>query len=154
MRRFVIASVIAIWASAAVAVGVDELVLEDPAQEALARDIMKEVRCLVCQNQSIEDSDADLARDLRLIVRERIAAGDNEQGVKDYLLARYGDWILLRPPFNARMMLLWLAPAFILIAGGIIVYRRGRKGVSGPLDPLSAEEEARLKAILDAEDKK
>ncbi|MDA5192715.1 cytochrome c-type biogenesis protein [Govanella unica] len=147
MKRLILMAGFALWATAALAVGVDEQVLPDPAQESAARDIMKDVRCLVCQNQSIEDSDADLARDLRAIVRERVAAGDDVAGVKSYLTARYGDWVLLRPPFNGRMLALWLAPFLIMVGGGIAIYRRTRIRRAPP-PPLSREEEARLRDLL------
>lgn len=138
----------------AMAVGVDETVLPDPAAEAAARDIMKEIRCLVCQNQSIEDSDADLARDLRQIVRERVAAGDDAPAVKAYLVDRYGEWVLLRPPFSARMALLWFAPALLVIAGGlfILVRLRRRRAPTAP-QPLDPAEAARLRALIEGEDR-
>ncbi|WP_300302747.1 cytochrome c-type biogenesis protein, partial [Ferrovibrio sp.] len=85
--------------------------LADPALELRAREVSRELRCLVCQNQSIEDSNAPLARDLRRIVRERILAGDSDQAVLDYLVARYGEWVLLKPRFNLQNLLLWLGPA-------------------------------------------
>lgn len=110
-------------ATPAVAVGVDEASLEDPALEAEARAIMAGVRCLVCQNQSIEDSNADLAKDLRRIVRERLAAGDDRVEIEAYLVARYGDWILMRPPVNRYTALLWALPLVLLIGGGIAVRR-------------------------------
>src|SRR3546814_6390241 len=86
-------------------------VLADPKLEARAHEISREIRCLVCQNQSIEDSNAPLAADLRRIVRERLAAGDSDRAVRDYLVARYGDWVLLKPRFNLQNLLLWLGPA-------------------------------------------
>jgi len=107
--------------------------LKDPAQEARARDISAELRCLVCQNQSIDDSDADLAKDLRRLVRERIAAGDSNQGVKDYLVARYGEFVLLKPSFSIRNALLWLLPFAVLIAGFFATRRLFRAA------PASAE---------------
>lgn len=107
----------------AFAVGVDEAPLEDPALEAEARAIMAGIRCLVCQNQSIEDSNADLAQDLRRIVRERLAAGDGRAEVEAYLVARYGDWILMRPPVNRYTALLWALPLLLLIGGGLAVRR-------------------------------
>ena len=103
----------------AFAVGVDEAPLEDPTLEAEARAIMAGIRCLVCQNQSIEDSNADLAQDLRRIVRERLAAGDGRAEVEAYLVARYGDWILMRPPVNRYTALLWALPLLLLIGGGL-----------------------------------
>lgn len=133
----------------ALAVGVDEKTLSDPVQEAAARDIMKDLRCLVCQNQSIEDSDADLARDLRALVRERIAAGDSPDQVKSYLVQRYGEWVLLRPPFSTRTAVLWLGPGLVLVVAILILWRtRRRIRRSGP-QPLTPEEEARLRVLLD-----
>ncbi len=140
-----------LWCSPVMAVGVDEQTLP-PTQEAVARSIMKELRCLVCQNQSIEDSDADLARDLRSIVRERVAAGDDEAGVKSYLTERYGDWILLQPPFNARMAVLWLAPFLIIGLAAFLLWRRARFKTGMPdmaPAPLTADEQAALDRLLD-----
>src|SRR5262249_49804138 len=91
--------------------------LKDPALEARARAISRDLRCLVCQNQSIDDSNADLAHDLRLIVRERLTAGDSDQQVKEYLVARYGDYVLLEPPLKAKTLVLWFAPALLLVLG-------------------------------------
>ncbi len=108
----------------------DEM-MADPAQEARARHIGESLRCLVCQNQSIDDSDADLARDLRLIVRQRIAAGDSDEQVKSYLVARYGDYILLRPPFKPVTYILWLGPPGIAAFAGFLAFacfRRRRTG--------------------------
>lgn len=137
----------------AAAIGVDEKQLDDPALEAQAREIMKELRCLVCQNQSIEDSNADLARDLRVIVRERLEAGDSPDEVKTYLVDRYGDWVLLKPPFNVRTALLWAGPLLLLLLAGFAAWRFVRgPAVSARPEPLSAEEEARINAILDRKD--
>lgn len=128
--------------------------LADPALEARARTISKELRCLVCQNQSIDDSDADLAQDLRMLVRERLMAGDSDQQVLDYITARYGDFVLLRPPFETATWLLWLAPfAVILIGGGAIILaiRRNRAGTAphAASQALDSEEQSRLEKILD-----
>ncbi len=123
--------------------------LADPAAEARARDISRTLRCLVCQNQSIEDSNAPLAQDLRQIVRERVSAGDDDEAVRRFLVARYGDWVLLKPPFKGATLLLWLGPVLILAAGGAAVallYRRQRRQTAAPA-PLSAEEAARLAAL-------
>jgi cytochrome c-type biogenesis protein CcmH len=129
------------------AIGVDARILADPQAEARARALMEELRCLVCQNQSIADSDATLAEDLRQIVRERIVAGDSDAEVKAYLVQRYGDWVLLEPPFNAATLLLWLGP-FLLLCGGLIVYlRRTRQSLIDPT-PLSAVERAALEKRL------
>lgn len=138
----------------AAAVQPDE-VLPDPAQEARARELSKELRCMVCQNQSIDDSDAPLARDLRLLVRERIQQGESDQQVMDYLVARYGEFVLLRPTWHGANVILWLAPFAVLVFGGIglvVAYRRRavQAETSGApaAAPLSAEEEARLRAAL------
>ncbi len=111
--------------------------LADPALEGRAREISKELRCLVCQNQSIDDSDAELAHDLRILVRERVAAGDSDGEVVDYVVSRYGDFVLLRPPFKVATYALWLGPAVILVIGLVAVavyYRRRGAGRSGPRD--------------------
>ena len=125
-------------------------VLQDPALEARARDISKHLRCLVCQNQSIDDSEADLAHDLRVLVRQRLAAGDTNQQVIGYIVSRYGDFVLLKPPFEVATWLLWGGPGLILLVGlwGVGRYMRRQAGMTTP-PPLSAEEEHRLAAILD-----
>ncbi len=125
--------------------------LPDPVQETRARELSRELRCLVCQNQSIEDSNAPLARDLRRIVRERVVAGDSDGAVLDYLVQRYGEWVLLKPRFNAQTLLLWLGPVFLLILGGGIVftlYRRQAKAPVAAAAALNAEEQRRLDALL------
>ena len=125
-------------------------VLADPAQEQRARDIGRGLRCLVCQNQSIDDSNADLARDLRRIVRERITAGDSDAEVVAFITDRYGDYVLLRPPVNAVTIGLWTAPALILLAGGagaLAYLRRRRRAAPPEAQPLSAEERARLRQL-------
>jgi cytochrome c-type biogenesis protein CcmH len=137
-------------ASAAGAVQPDEI-LDDPALEARARAISQDIRCLVCQNQSIDDSDADLARDLRLIVRERLVAGDSDAEVKQFLVARYGDYVLLEPPVKPSTYVLWFGPAAILLvaAGGIGQFFRRRRARSAAPPPLTAEERQRLATLLD-----
>jgi cytochrome c-type biogenesis protein CcmH len=139
-----------LWAGPALAVGADETMLPDPAQEVRAREIMEDLRCLVCQNQSITDSNADLARDLREIVRERVAAGETDAQVHQYMVDRYGDWILMKPPFNIRTALLWLAPALMLVLGGFGAWAfiRRQRPPSQP-QALDADEQARLRALLD-----
>ena len=131
-------------ASAALAVEPDE-VLKDPAQEARAREIGRELRCVVCQSQSIDDSNAPLARDLRLLVRERIVAGDTNAEVLDYVTARYGDYVLLKPRMSAGTLLLWLSPLAFLFAGGGVafVYLQERKR-RAPQTALSEDEQKRL----------
>ncbi|MBS4048213.1 MAG: cytochrome c-type biogenesis protein CcmH [Alphaproteobacteria bacterium] len=125
--------------------------LADPAQETRARELSRELRCLVCQNQSIEDSNAPLARDLRRIVRERVVAGDSDGAVLDYLVQRYGEWVLLKPRFNTQTFLLWLGPVLLLMLGGGIVftlYRRQAKAPVAAAAALNAEEQRRLDALL------
>jgi cytochrome c-type biogenesis protein CcmH len=130
----------------ALAVQPDEI-LPDPALEARARALSSELRCMVCQNQSIDDSDAPLARDLRILVRERLKAGDSDDKVLDFLTARYGEFVLLKPRFSVRTALLWLAPLAILLAGAaaLVVALRRRRIVSPALpEPLTADERRRL----------
>jgi cytochrome c-type biogenesis protein CcmH len=129
--------------------------LEDPAQEARARDISGEIRCLVCQNQSILDSNADLAKDLRQIVRERIALGETDDEVRAFLVERFGDWVLLDPPFKMTTLFLWLGPALIFLLGAfaMLVFLRSRnREVDGekPIK-LSAEEEAKINELLNSD---
>ncbi|MFJ5370221.1 cytochrome c-type biogenesis protein CcmH, partial [Bosea sp. CER48] len=129
MRSLLLAFGIVLLALAgAQAVQPDEI-LKNPVQEQRARAISGGLRCLVCQNQSIDDSDAPLARDLRLLVRERIVAGDSDKAVVDFVVARYGDFVLLRPPFNARTALLWAAPFVILLLALAFVWRLSRRRV-------------------------
>ena len=137
----------------AAAVQPDEM-LEDPVLEARAREISQELRCLVCRNESIDDSNADLARDLRLLVRERLVAGDTDAEVRQFLVDRYGEFVLLKPPFSAANAALYLFPAIAFFGGlGIVlVYLRRRAG-SGhrrevPDTPLSDDEKRRLDSIL------
>src|SRR6266542_3871425 len=142
------------------AVQPDEI-MPDPAREARARDLSRELRCMVCQNQSIDDSDAPLARDLRLLVRERIATGDSDGQVIDFLVARYGEFVLLKPRFTPHTLLLWLLPPLALIGGGLALwfYSRRRSNAGSAADPsllhMTEEEEARLDRLLaaDAPDK-
>jgi cytochrome c-type biogenesis protein CcmH len=141
-------------APAAHAVQPDE-VLSDSALEMRARALSKELRCMVCQNQSIDDSDAPLARDLRILVRERLQAGDSDREVTDFLVARYGEFVLLNPRFSGHTALLWLGPAAILLFGalGLFVLARrrnaGRESASVEPAKLTPAEEARLTEILD-----
>jgi cytochrome c-type biogenesis protein CcmH len=149
---------IALVASApAHAVQPDE-VLSDPALEARARALSKELRCMVCQNQSIDDSDAPLARDLRLLVRERLQGGDSDRQVIDFLVARYGEFVLLKPPFTWHTALLWLGPPATLIGGMLVLFliarRRSRYGLTDVTRPeggeLTPAEEARLDQLMGA----
>ena len=144
-----------VFASPARAVLPDEI-LADPAKEARARELSKELRCMVCQNQSIDDSDAPLARDLRLLVRERVSAGDTNSQVIDFLVARYGEFVLLKPRFNSHTMLLWLLPPLVLLGGGMALWATGRRRTAGAapdatVAPLNAEEQQRLAALLSSE---
>ena len=134
-------------ASPALAVQPDEI-LKDPALEARARALSRELRCMVCQNQSIDDSDADLARDLRLLVRERISAGDTDQQALDYITARYGDFVLLDPPFKATTVLLWVGPLLLLMVGAWVLMRvlRARRRLAAPA--LTDDERRRAEALL------
>jgi cytochrome c-type biogenesis protein CcmH len=159
MRRSLITFAFAfavLAAPAAHAVQPDEI-MADPAKEARARDLSRELRCMVCQNQSIDDSEAPLARDLRLLVRERIAAGDSDNQVMDFLVARYGEFVLLKPRFNPHTLLLWLVPPLALLGGGFALwhYSRRREQSSGASEDstakLTAEEQARLEQLMAAE---
>lgn len=152
MKGLLLGLFFALAALPALAIGVDEP-LADPGLEAKAREISKGLRCLVCQNQSIEDSNAPLAADLRRIVRERVTAGDDEAAVQAYLVERYGQWVLLRPPFEPATWVLWLSPFVILATGtAVILLRRRRPAPAAAPAPLSAEERARLEALLRGEE--
>jgi len=143
------------WALPSAAVEPDEI-LDDPRLEERARELSKIIRCLVCQNEAIDSSNADLARDLRILVRERLVAGDSDQDVLDYLVARYGDFVLLEPPMHPGTYLLWFGPLVLLLIGGaaVAVYfarqRRQPKAVGAA--PLSVEEQERLERLLASED--
>ncbi|HEY8624219.1 MAG TPA: cytochrome c-type biogenesis protein [Casimicrobiaceae bacterium] len=145
-----------IGSSVGYAVQPDEI-MSDAAQEARARELSRELRCMVCQNQSIDDSEAPLARDLRLLVRERIAAGDSNTQVIDFLVARYGEFVLLKPRFESHTLLLWLLPPLGLAGGGLALWahvRRRAKAASQENDSsfkLTAEEEARLEWLISAD---
>jgi cytochrome c-type biogenesis protein CcmH len=140
-------------ASAAYAVQPDEI-MSDPAKELRARDLSRELRCMVCQNQSIDDSEAPLARDLRLLVRERIAAGDSDAQVLDFLVARYGEFVLLKPRVEPHTLLLWLLPPLALAGGGVALWINGRRrsksaaAAAGSTVKLTADEEARLQRLI------
>lgn len=126
--------------------------LKDPAQEEKAREISDNIRCLVCQNQSIMDSNADLAKDLRSIVREQVAAGKSEAEIHEFLVSRYGDWVLLNPPFKARTFILWASPAFVFLLGGYFMFlflrRKNDKEADTKSAPLTEEEQAELNKLL------
>ncbi len=123
----------------------DEL-MKDPVLEARARALSAELRCMVCQNQSIDDSDAPLARDIRILIRQRIAEGESNDAVRSYLVSRYGDFILLKPPFKLETLLLWLSAPLTLCAG-LAAVLLARRRAPGATQSLSAEEEAQLAAL-------
>jgi len=150
--RAILLSLTLLAAAPAFAVQPDE-VLPDPALETRARALSQELRCLVCQNQSIDDSDAQLARDLRILLRERLKAGDSDQQVLDFLVARYGEFVLLRPPLAWHTALLWLAPGLLLVAGALAIVlaarRRSKPVLTEPA--LTAQERDRLRRLMDQE---
>ncbi|UFX43020.1 cytochrome c-type biogenesis protein CcmH [Bradyrhizobium sp. 41S5] len=151
-----LAATLVLGAMPARAVLPDEI-MADPAKEARARELSKELRCMVCQNQSIDDSEAPLARDLRLLVRERISAGDSDSQVIDFLVARYGEFVLLKPRLNEHTLVLWLTPPLALLLGGFALWRLGRRkanpaaGGGDSTPELTSDEEARLQRLLAAE---
>src|ERR1700730_8732778 len=152
-----IAVAVSLLAVPARAVQPDEI-LNDPVLEARARTLSQELRCMVCQNQSIDDSEAPLAKDLRVLVRERLTAGDSDKQVIDFLVARYGEFVLLRPRLSAHTALLWLAPFGGVLLGAlgvILLWRRRRaESVSGIAQaPLSAAEQARVSELLESSER-
>ena len=154
MRAIFLSLLMLFYAQSVLAIGVDDGRLKDPAQEARAQELMKQLRCLVCQNQSIVDSNADLAQDLRMVVRERILAGDSDKEVLHYMTDRYGDWVLLKPPLKGETMMLWFAPLILLVVGAVfaLLYLRRRSSAVQPAAPLSHDEEARLQKLLQDEE--
>ena len=149
MRWFcAIAASLLLSTQIALAVQPDEM-LGDPRLEARARTLSRELRCMVCQNQSIDDSEAPLARDLRLLVRERLRAGDSDQKVLDFLVARYGEFVLLRPRLQWHTALLWLTPLVLLIGGAIVlIVSAGQRRRAAESALLSDDEQARLARLL------
>jgi cytochrome c-type biogenesis protein CcmH len=150
MRRLLLGVVLAFGlGGGALAVTPDEK-LDDPALEARARTLSAELRCMVCQNQSIDDSDAPLAHDLRVLLRERIAAGDSDEQVMDFLVARYGEFILLKPRLSAQTALLWAAPVVLLVLGGVAAFgvMRKRKATGQPTASLTEQERTDLERVL------
>ena len=152
MRRLAAIALLlaAITSGSSLAVQPDEM-LKDPSLEARARELSRELRCMVCQNQSIDDSEAPLARDLRLLVRERLTNGDTDQQVLDFLVARYGEFVLLKPPLESRTIILWTLPPLALLAGAIGLFFAGRRRRLGQLEPvtLSNEEQRKLSTLVD-----
>ncbi|MCB4918415.1 cytochrome c-type biogenesis protein CcmH [Brucella intermedia] len=141
---------LAFQGTAALAVNPDE-VLSDPVLERRARTISGELRCMVCQNESIDDSNAELARDLRILVRDRLKEGDSDEQVMDFIVDRYGEFVLLKPRLNARTVLLWGFPVVILLIGAVaLVFAfRGRRRVGEAPQPLTESEKAELSRLLD-----
>ena len=138
---------------AALAVQPDEI-LADPALEERARDLSKELRCVVCQNEAIDTSNAGMARDMRVLLRERLVAGDSDDDVRDFFVARYGDYVLMNPPIKASTYVLWFGPAVVLLLAAAFVWRaaRRRKATVTPAAALSSEEQARLDRLLSDRD--
>jgi cytochrome c-type biogenesis protein CcmH len=147
-RNIILGCLLVLTPLAAKAVEPDEI-MTDPRLEARARALSTELRCMVCQNESIDESNADLARDLRLLVRERLQAGDSDDQIRAFLVRRYGDFILLKPPFKPETWPLWGAPFLVLLAGGCIIFiaRRRQKSLV-PANLLSEAERAKLNALL------
>ena len=152
MRRLwlLVAVVLSLTAALPATAQFVETPLAEAALEARARCLNKHLRCLVCQNQSIDSSNAGLAADMRRIVRERVVAGDSDSEVIDFFVARYGDWVLLEPPFNARTAVLWVGPFAVLILGaaGVLFYRL-RRSAAPRAAALSEEERRRVEQLLD-----
>jgi cytochrome c-type biogenesis protein CcmH len=148
--RYALLALALFAAQPAFAVQPDEI-LKDPALEARARALSRELRCMVCQNQSIDDSDAPLARDLRVLVRERLSSGDSDAQVVDFLVARYGEFVLLKPRFAWHNVVLWLTPALALLAGAIAMFVavRRRRAVPFAAPPLTQDEERRLAEVIE-----
>lgn len=152
LRQLIIAAFIATAAlTTAHAVEPDEI-LADPRLEARAREISKDLRCVVCQNQSIDDSHADIARDMRIQVRERLVAGDTDEEVVEFFVTRYGDYVLLNPPFNAATLGLWIGPPIMIVIIGAIIFMALRAqqhhAPVGAPDPFSAADRRRLDALV------
>ncbi|ARO29353.1 cytochrome-c-type biogenesis protein CcmH/CycL [Rhizobium sp. NXC14] len=149
LSRLLVAVFVFFAPVSAFAVNPDE-VLADPALEARARALSAELRCMVCQNQSIDDSNAELAKDLRLLVRERISNGDSDEAVLNYIVSRYGEFVLLKPRFSVRTLLLWGAPVLLVLAGGASLLVFARKRAGRPTgSKLTPEEQAKLSELLE-----
>jgi cytochrome c-type biogenesis protein CcmH len=152
MRRRFIAMFLLALTQSALAVQPDEI-LKDPALETRARALSAGVRCLVCQNQSIDDSNAPLARDLRVLIRERLVAGDSDKKVLDFIVGRYGEFVLLRPRFEAKTIVLWAGPFALVLLAGVFLWARRRSGREGSAEaPLTGEENRALDELLHRRD--
>jgi cytochrome c-type biogenesis protein CcmH len=147
IRRLLLAAALVIAGTAAYAVEPAER-LADPALEARARTLSQQLRCLVCQNQSIDESNADLAHDLRVLLRKRLAAGDTDRQALDYIVARYGAFVLLDPPFAPTTYMLWLGPPLLIVGIGALLVVRARRRSNRDQPPLTEEERARAAAML------
>ena len=149
IRRLLLVLMLMFSAAPALAVNPDEI-LSDPVLEERARNLSAQLRCMVCQNQSIDDSNAELARDLRVLVRERLTNGDTDEQVIDYVVSRYGEFVLLNPRFSTRTLVLWTAPVILLLIGGmvLVLMARGRLQARAPA-ALTPEEQARIDELLD-----
>lgn len=148
MKRLLLLILALVFAATPAFAVLPEEQLKDPVLEARARHLSKELRCVVCQNQTIDDSDAPLAADLRAILRERLVAGDTDDQAKAYLVDRYGDFVLLRPPVTPATLALWFGPALLLLGGAFGVWRYWRGRSVATTQPLDPEEQARLNALL------
>jgi len=151
MRRFAFIALLFAWLAPSMAFAVEpDEILKNPVLEARARHLSEELRCMVCQNQSIDDSAAPLARDLRLLVRQRLQAGDSDRQVLDYIVARYGDFVLLKPPFKLDTLLLWGLPPTALVAGliALVVMARRRKTLNLQPSALTPQERERLATLV------
>jgi cytochrome c-type biogenesis protein CcmH len=152
MRRLVLIALFAALAASKVALAVqpDEM-LKDSSLEARARELSRELRCMICQNQSIDDSEAPLARDLRLLVRERLTKGDSDRQVLDFMVSRYGEFVLLKPPLEWHTLILWGLPPAALIVGtlGLLLLARRRSDETAHTEALSQEEQRRLSTLVD-----
>jgi cytochrome c-type biogenesis protein CcmH len=140
-----------LMAPSAYAVNPDE-VLDDPALEQRARNLSAKLRCLVCQNQSIDDSDAELAKDLRVLLRKRLVAGDSDNQVIDYIVSRYGEFVLLQPRFGLHTLILWSLPAFLILLGFVIILRKTRNRKKADPGILTADENKRIAKLLENSD--
>lgn len=152
LRKFAFIAVLLALAAPQIthAVTPDEM-LKDPALEARARNLSRELRCMVCQNQSIDDSEAPLARDLRVLVRERLTGGDSDKQVLDFLVSRYGEFVLLKPPFQLQTLLLWAVSPAVLLIGIVALFMmaRRRKAAIPPPPPLTEAEQRKLSTLVE-----
>ena len=149
-RMFTTLLLVLLFAAPLRAIQPDEI-LSDPVLEGRARALSADLRCLVCQNQSIDDSNAPLARDLRILLRERLKAGDSDSQAVDFIVARYGDFVLLRPRFNVQTTLLWIGPFALLLIAGVFLYTRRRGDGTSAEQALNADEQAALHRALERE---